>query len=263
MWGAIIGDLAGSVYEYDQTKHFTKLNPTELIKAKSFYSDDTILTIAILEAILNNKDYEYYLKKYTKDFLTYKPDFIPYFKSPFSPSFVKWALANEKGTSIGNGAMMRISAVGYLFNNKQDIINNVRLATEPSHNSLEAINSATTVALIIFLARLGYSKEEIIKELNIKLNYKDFNSFNDTCSKTIDNCLYALFTSSSFEESLLKVISFGGDTDTNACIVGSMAEALYGIPDELIEEAKKKIPTNFNTLLDKGYAKILKCSKSR
>ena len=231
MWGAVIGDLAGSIYEYQQTKHFSKLNPKELINEKSFYSDDTILTIAILDAILNDKNYEYYLKKYAKNFLTYKPEFTPYFKGIFSPGFTKWALDQENGKSIGNGAMMRISAVGYLFSNKKDIINNARLVTIPSHNSLEAINSATMVALIIFLARLGSSKEEIIKKLNLKLNYSDFNGFNTTCYKTIDNYLYALFTSNSFEESLLKVISFGGDTDTNACIVGSMAEALYGIPN--------------------------------
>ncbi len=240
MWGAVIGDLAGSIYEYQQTKHFSKLNPKELISEKSFYSDDTILTIAILDAILNDRNYEYYLKKYAKNFLTYKPNFAPYFKSIFSPGFTKWALDQKNGKSIGNGAMMRISAVGYLFNSKQDIINNARLATIPSHDSLEAINSATTIVLIIFLARLGFSKEEIIKGLNLELNYSDFNGFNTTCDKTIDNCLYALFTSSSFEESLLKVISFGGDTDTNACIVGSMAEALYGIPSELIRKSKEK-----------------------
>ena len=258
MWGAVIGDLAGSIYEYQQTKHFSKLNPKELINEKSFYSDDTILTIAILDAILNDKNYEYYLKKYAKNFLTYKPEFTPYFKGIFSPGFTKWALDQENGKSIVNGAMMRISAVGYLFSNKKDIINNARLVTIPSHNSLEAINSATMVALIIFLARLGSSKEEIIKKLNLKLNYSDFNGFNTTCYKTIDNCLYALFTSNSFEESLLKVISFGGDTDTNACIVGSMAEALYGIPNKLIEEAKKKIPNDFSSLLDKGYSKVFK-----
>lgn len=250
--------LAGSIYEYEQTKHFSKLNPKELINEESFYSDDTILTIAILDAILNDRNYEYYLKKYAKNFLIYKPDFSPYFKGIFSPEFTKWALNQKNGKSIGNGAMMRISAVGYLFNNKKDIINNARLATIPSHDSLEAINSATTIALIIFLARLGFSKEEIIKELNLKLNYSDFNGFNTTCYKTIDNCLYALFTSNNFEESLLKVISFGGDTDTNGCIVGSMAEALYGIPNELIKAAREKIPNNFTNLLDIGYSKVLK-----
>ena len=258
MWGAIIGDLAGSIYEYQQSKQFSKLSPKELINEKSFYSDDTILTIAILDAILNDKNYEYYLRKYAKNFLTYKPKFTPYFKSTFSPGFAKWVLDQKDGKSTGNGAMMRISPVGYLFNSKQDIINNAHLATIPSHNSLEAVNSATTIALIIFLARLGFSKEEIIKELNLKLSYSDFNGFNATCYKTIDNCLYALFTSNDFKESLLKVISFGGDTDTNACIVGSMAEALYGIPSELIKDAKKKIPNDFSNLLDKGYSTVLK-----
>ncbi len=258
MWGAVIGDLAGSIYEYQQNRHFSKLNPKEVISKRSFYSDDTILTIAILDAILNDRNYEYYLKKYVKDFLTYKPEFAPYFKSSFSPGFTKWALDQKEGKSVGNGAMMRISAVGYLFNSKEDVVKNARLATIPSHDSLEAINSATTIALIIFLARLGFTKDEIIKELNLKFNYSDFNEFNTSCYKTIDNCLYALFTSSGFEDALLKVISFGGDTDTNACIVGSMAEALYEIPSELIEKAKKKIPNNFSNLLDRGYSKVLK-----
>ncbi len=132
MWGAVIGDLAGSIYEYEQTKHFSKLNPKELINEESFYSDDTILTITILDAILNDRNYEYYLKKYAKNFLIYKPDFSPYFKGIFSPGFTKWALNQKNGKSIGNGVMMRISAVGYLFNNKKDIINNARLATIPS-----------------------------------------------------------------------------------------------------------------------------------
>ncbi len=258
MWGAVIGDLAGSIYEYQQTKKFSKLNPKELISKNSFYSDDTILTIAILDAILNDGNYEYYLKKYAKDYLNYQPDFTPYFAKPFSLEFTKWALNQESGTSIGNGAMMRISAVGYLFNNEQDIITNALLATEPSHNSYEAINSATTVALIIYYARLGYSKEQIIKKLDLKINYKDFNGFNSTCYKTIDNCLYALFTSDSFEQSLLKVISYGGDTDTNACIVGSMAESLYGLNENLIKQASLKIPAEFVKKLNKAYQRVTK-----
>ena len=162
MWGAIIGDLAGSVYEYDQAKQISKLNLTELISDKSFYSDDSILTIAILDAILNNQDYNFYLKKYAQDFINYKPNFNPYFKSIFSPGFITWIKSNQIGNSIGNGAMMRISPVGYLFNTEQEIIENTIKATTPSHNSPEAIESAIKVALIIYNARLGLKKEEII-----------------------------------------------------------------------------------------------------
>ena len=258
MFGAIIGDLAGSIYEYNQIKAVEKLDVKELICDKSFFSDDTILTMAILDSILNNKSYEHNLKKYTKNHINYKPNFTPYFNTTFSPGFIKWSNSNTIGNSIGNGAMMRISPVGYLFNTEKEVIENSELATIPSHNTKEAIDSATIIALIIFYIRKGLDKEEIIKRLNLKINYKQFTKFNMTCYDTIDNCLYALFNSNSFEDSIKKVISYGGDTDTNACIVGSMAEAMYGIDESLINKASQKIPIEFNNLLDKGYKKIKK-----
>lgn len=101
-------------------------------------------------------------------------------------------------------------------------------------------------------------KEQIIETLKIEYSYKPFTKFNLTCNETINNCLYALFSSNSFEEALIKVISYGGDTDTNACIVGSMAELLYGIDDCLIKKAKNKIPNEFVQKLDEGYKRIRK-----
>lgn len=256
MWGSIIGDLAGSIYEYNQSKGVSKIMIQELITKDSFFSDDTILTIAILDALLNNKDYNYYLKKYGKEYLDYKPNFAPYFKTAFSPNFTKWIRSNEIGTSKGNGAMMRISSIGYLCRSEKEVIEEVKKATYPSHNSKEAIDCATTTALIIYLARKGYKKDEIIQKLNINYSYTDFKRFNTTCLETINNCLYALFTSNSFDESIKKVISYGGDTDTNACIVGGMAEALFGIDTKLIEQAKEKIPNEFVKKLELGYSKI-------
>ncbi len=154
--------------------------------------------------------------------------------------------------------MMRISPVGYLFNSESEIIENAMEATIPSHNSEEAIKCATKVAQIIYLARKGYAKEEIIKKLKLNYTYSAFEKFNSTCYKTIDNCLYSLFTTNSYEEAVIKVITFGGDTDTNACIVGSMAEALYGIDNNLIEQAKQKIPESFFKTIELGYSKVLK-----
>lgn len=258
MWGAIIGDIAGSIYEFDQFKKVSKLSLDSINFKDGFFSDDTILTIAILEAILDNQNYEYYLKKYALKYQNYLPNFKPYFKTCFSPNFTKWVFSDKQGVSSGNGAMMRISSVGYLFNNEEDIKNNVRLATIFSHNSQEAINCATTIALIIYFARAGFNKEEIINKLNLKFQYQDFSKFNYTCNATIQNTLYALFTSNSYEEAILKVISYGGDTDTNACIVGSMAEALYGLDENLIYQAKAKIPQEFNDILEEGYKKIRK-----
>ena len=149
--------------------------------------------------------------------------------------------------------MMRIAPVGYLFNSLEDVEKHSRLATIPSHNSKEAIDCATIIAKIIFLARKGYSKEEIIDKLDITLYEKEIKKFNYTCSNTIDICLYALFTTNNFEDAIKKVLSYGGDTDTNACIVGGMAEAMYGLDEYYIKEVDKKIPEEFKKVLKRVY----------
>lgn len=255
MWGAIIGDLAGSIYEFNQTKNIKSINvnQNEIISETSFFSDDTILTIAIMEAIQTDKNYEEHLKKYGNLYKNYKPNFKPYFNTSFSPGFIKWCNSNEIGTSIGNGAMMRISPIGFLFDNENDVKENARLVTIPSHNSKEAIVYSTLIALIIFYARQRMPKKEILKKLNLELKYKPFEKFNSTCSQTFDNCVFAVFNSNCFEESIQTVLSYGGDTDTNACIVGSMAEAMYGINPELIKKAKEHIPEDFIEILERAY----------
>ena len=181
MLGAIIGDLAGSIYEFEQINNFHPVKINNIIEDNSFFSDDTILTIAIADAILNNVNYETKLKEYALVYDNKIPKDIPYFKTMFSPGFTKWSKSNFQGDSIGNGAMMRISPVGYLFNTEEDVIKNARLATIPSHNSKIAIESATTVALIIFYARLGLSKQEIISKLNLKIKKPKITKFNYTC----------------------------------------------------------------------------------
>ena len=253
MLGAIIGDLAGSIYEFEQIKNFHPVKINNIIEDNSFFSDDTILTVAVADAILNNVDYEKKLKEYAIEYGNKIPQGIPYFKTMFSPGFTKWVKGNFQGESVGNGAMMRISPVGFLFNTEDDVIKNARLATIPSHNNKEAIESATIVALIIFYARLGLSKQDIINKLNLKIKKPIITKFNYNCADSIDLCLYSLFNSNSFEESIRLAISFGGDTDTNACIVGSMAEAMFGIDENLKEKAISKLPQNFKKIVKKFY----------
>ena len=258
MLGAIIGDLAGSIYEYSQVKKVSSIKINNLIEENAFFSDDTILTIAIADAIINSKDYSQKLKEYAFKYNNRVPKDIPYFDTMFSPNFVKWSIGEIEGNSSGNGAMMRISPVGYLFDTDEDVIKQSYLATIPSHNSTDAIKSSKIIALIIFYARNGLSKQEIIEKLNLKIQKPIVKKFNYTCSDTIDLCLYSLFTSNSFEESIKLAISFGGDTDTNACIVGSMAEAMYGISEELQQKALSKLPTEFVCILNTAYDRMLK-----
>ena len=174
MLGAIYGDKSGSIYEYAQIKTIKPIEAEELIQKDSFYSDDTIETIAIMDAILNHKDYGDTLKEYILANENYRPNFEPYFKSSFSPNTLKWAKGLGISNSIGNGAMMRISPVGYLFDIEEDVIENAKLATIPSHNSKEAIDSATIIALMIFYFRKGLTKEAVFDKLNLSVKYEPF-----------------------------------------------------------------------------------------
>lgn len=251
MYGAIIGDLAGSIYEYGQIKNISEVKINKLIEDNSFFSDDSILTIAILDAILNKGDYSSYIREYINKYSDYKPDFSPYFKSPFSPGMMKWASEVSATKSCGNGALMRISPVGYMFDKETDVISNAYLATIPTHDSYEAINSARIIALMIFYFRNGLSKDLVFNKLNLDISYKPFTKFNTTCSETLGNCLYAIYNSNSFYDSISKVISMGGDTDTNACIVGSVSEAIYGIDDDLKELVYEKLDDDLGKVLRK------------
>lgn len=254
MLGAIIGDLAGSVYEFGQVSHHSTVKIRKIIEENAFFSDDTILTVAVADAIINKQSYETKLREYALEFDEKIPKGIPYFKSMFSPNFTSWAKGKADGNSAGNGAMMRISPVGNFFESEKDVVENARLCTIPSHNTQEAISCATTVALIIFYARQGLSKEEIMDKLKLKIKKPRLTHFNLTCHETIDVCLFALFSSNSFEEAIKKAIYFGGDTDTNACIVGSMAEALFGIDPKLKQQAMSKLPKEFCEIIDKFYS---------
>ena len=251
MYGSIFGDLAGSIYEYEQTKRIRSINSETLITDDSFYSDDAILTIAVLDAILNDRDYDKYLRKYIRDFKDYSPDYKPYFKSSFSPNLIRWSNSNLIGTSHGNGALMRISPVGFMFNSEEEVIENARLATIPSHNSKEAIDSAKTIALMIYFFRNGYTKEEVYKAMNLDVSFVPFTKFNTTCEETLGNCLYSFYISDSFEDAIRKTLLMGGDTDTNCAIVGSLAEAFYGINDNIRDQVNEKIPNQFVKVLSK------------
>ena len=253
MLGAIYGDKAGSLYEYKQTKKIESINPEKLILPNSFYSDDTIETIAVIDAITSNKDYEETLKKYILDNIDYKPNHEPYFKTSFSPGAIKWAKGMGRNDSIGNGAMMRISPVGYLFDRVIEVLENARLVTITSHNSKEAIDSATIVALMIYYFRNGLTKEEVFNKLRLLVKYEPFTKFNITCNETLNNCLYAIYNSNSFEDAIRKTLLMGGDTDTNCCIVGSIAESIYGMTDEQKEDAIRDLPDEYVKVLKKVY----------
>lgn len=275
MYGAIIGDIVGSIYEYDEFNNSEKgiinlekrleiLSKKELIEEECFYSDDTILTIAILDSIINGLAYGDKLKEYGLKYGTEKLNKPNYFEYMFSNNFTKWCKGEKEGNSIGNGCMMRVAPIGFLFNSLEEVEKNAKLATIPSHNNEKSIRAAQIISSVIYLARTGTSKIEIIEFLKNKYDIKiDCNLeelqktylFDVTCN-VLEICLYILFSSNDYESAIRNAISIGGDTDTIACIVGGMAEALYGVPQYLVELAKSKLPSMFNELLEEGYRKI-------
>lgn len=269
MLGAIIGDVVGSYYEVLEVKEIKNGHRsyeerikildqnTPLFTNNSSVTDDSILTFAIYKAIKENKPYEEMLKYYAKEEIDLGKDM--YGRSRFGKGFVEWVNGNTQGTSYGNGASMRISPVGYLFDTLEEVKQETYKATIPSHNHEESILCAEAVSTSIFLLRNGMSKEELkeyIEKNYFKLDYdlEDLRRNYKFSSKSINSVPQAIFTfleSNSFEETIRNAISIGGDTDTIACIAGSLAESYYGIPEDLLEQVKPYLKDYMKELLDK------------
>ena len=266
MLGAIIGDVVGSTYEVEEIKskgtrtyeERIKIldRNTPLFREDSSYTDDTILTCAILDAIKNgNCDYEKYLREYGLNEVSIGLD--KYGRSRFGKGFISWLNDTKQGNSYGNGSAMRISPVGYLFNDLETVKKESYKATIPSHNNEEAIKAAEAVSTSIFLLR-NKSKEEVIKYIKDNYYDLDFNleelqrnyKFSSKASSSVPQALYVFSVSNNFEDAIRKAISIGGDSDTIACIVGSLAEACYGIPESIKEEVKGYLNDNIINLLE-------------
>ena len=270
MLGAIIGDVAGSYIEvleiYDRSKGHRSYEDrikildknTPLFTKECSCTDDSILTMAIYDAIVNgNCNYEKYLREYGLREVNEGLDV--YGRSRFGGGFVKWLEGDFQGESYGNGAAMRISAVGYLFDSLDEVKKQARLATIPSHNHEEAIKGAEAVATAIYLLRTGYSKDKVYKYITDNyygLNYdlEDLqrnNVFSSKSSVAVPQALFVFFESNGFEDSIRKALSIGGDSDTIACIVGSISEAYYGVDKKLEEEVKPFMKDYMVDLLSK------------
>lgn len=272
MYGAIIGDLAGSLYEYlefvdslnkdiNLERRLSIFDNDDLVHIDPFYSDDTILTIAILDSVLNNISYDINLKKYCRNYLDYRPDVDKYFKTAFSPNFIKWSKGETEGISSGNGSLMRISSIPYLFNDEEKIIEEAYKATTPSHNSKESLLSVKVLCLIIHYLKNNSNKNKVIEEVASSYGYnynqsitylQNNNRFTGSSKKSLELALSAVYHTSSFDDAIKVAISFGGDTDTVGAITGSIAEQIYGIENKYIEIIDKKLPPEFVRMLKSG-----------
>lgn len=259
MLGAIIGDIVGSRFEWNNHRD----KDFELFTNGCFPTDDSIMSLAIAKAIIVSKP----------DFSDLSDNAVKCMQSigrnypdcGYGGRFYGWMFSDDPRpyNSYGNGSAMRVSAAGFVARSLEEAKLLSKLVTEVTHNHPEGIKGAEATAVDIYMAKTGSSIFEIkdyINENYYPMNFtldeiRDTYRFNETCQDTIPQALQAFFESSGFEDAIRNAISIGGDSDTLAAICGSVAEAYYGIPDDIRKQAL--------TFLDKDLLKLLTLFESK
>lgn len=253
MIGAIIGDIVGSRFEWDniKTKKF------DFFTYRCEFTDDSVMSLAVAKALLDfNGNYDN-LGDYA--IRAMREIGQPYPNSGYGGMFRQWMYSDnpQPYNSFGNGAAMRVSACGFAAHSIDEAILLSRKVTEVTHNHPEGIKGAEATAVCVFLARAGSNILEIRDYVNshyYPMNFtldsiRDSYQFNETCQDTVPQAIMAFLESSSFEDAIRGAISIGGDSNTLAAITGGIAEAYYGVPVDIRKHAL--------TFLDERLLKIL------
>ena len=242
MIGSIIGDIAGSRFEFDnhKSKNF------ELFTPECNFTDDTVMTCAIAEAIMTKGETET-LQDAAVRAMHEIGKFYP--NCGYGYYFYHWVLngLRKPYNSLGNGAGMRISPVPFSCDDREEMLKMAKAVTEVSHNHPEGIKGALAVADVIWMARQKKSFDEIRRMVNEKYYKLDFTCDEirptyehiETCMDSVPQAIESFLESTSFEDTIRTAISIGGDSDTIACMAGGMAEAYWGVSDEIRNLAEK------------------------
>ena len=245
MIGAIFGDIVGSLYEFDniKTTEFNIFNPS------AFFTDDTVLSVALADSIMLGTDYAENCKK----FVQYYPN------ASYGASFRHWASSSSRDpyNSWGNGSAMRVSPVGFAYSSIEKVLEKAKKSASITHNHPEGIKGAQATASVIFLARTGRSKDEIQKFVESHFEYdlsrsldeiRPTYSFDVSCQGTVPEAIIAFLESANFQQAIRLAISLGGDSDTLACITGGIAQAFYGIPEEVSDYVYTKLDSRLQQI---------------
>lgn len=233
MLGALAGDIAGSIYEW----HNVKSKDVPLFTEKCFFTDDSVLTVALADTILTGTPYVENLQTFC--------DLYP--TAGYGGRFMIWAQSKnpEPYNSWGNGAAMRISPAGWAFDDLDTVLKKAAEFTAVTHNHPEGIKGGQATAAAIFLARTGRTKTEIRKYVETSFGYdlshhideiRPTYKFTESSQETVPQAIRAFLDATDFEDALRNAISLGGDSDTIACITGGIAESFYGCVPAWIEE---------------------------
>ena len=250
MLGSIIGDVIGSAYEY----HNTKVEDFQLFTRNSGFTDDTVMTAAMADAILSRPvDGRNVLGPYIGNVGSFYASKLRewgqrYPDADYGGMFRAWLRDASAGpyNSFGNGSAMRVSPIGYAFDTMEEVLQEAKWSAEVTHNHREGIKGAQATAAAIFLARNGESKGSIRDYITANFGYnldrslveiREVYSYDVTCQGTVPEAITAFLDSADFEDALRKAVSLGGDADTLACITGGIAQAYYReIPKHIADQ---------------------------
>lgn len=255
MLGAIIGDIVGSRWEFNPTNDYD----FEWLSDENGFTDDTICTVAVADALLKGRDFGESIHEWCNRY--------PHPVGGYGGRFAQWVRSEnpQPYNSFGNGAAMRVSPVAHWFDTLDEVLDAAAATARPSHNHDEGIKGAQTVALAIQygIELPSYHPnftQEHVKELvescakyagyDINIKKEDvINRFDETCQGTVPVALWIIGNSISFEDAIRKAVSLGADADTLGAIVGSIAEAIWGIPKEMQLEIMHYLPSDMNRVV--------------
>jgi ADP-ribosylglycohydrolase len=261
MIGAIVGDVIGSVFEQQNTKSTDFV----LFSRFSHFTDDTILTIAVADAVLHRKEHPISYVEQQQNRALYGDKIREYGRrypgAGYGQMFEDW-LGRESTRgyhSFGNGSAMRVSPVGFAFDDLKSVLREAKLSAEVTHNHPQGIKGAQAIASAIYLARTGQTKEQIRVFVQEKFGYslerrlddiRPSYKFDSTCNGSVPQAITAFLESNDFEDAIRKAVSLGGDSDTIACMAGGMAQAYYHeIPDDLIRQTGLLLTAEFREVI--------------
>lgn len=243
MIGAIIGDVIGSRFEVNNVKH----KEFALFHRKSRFTDDTVLSIAVADCILNSRSYQKAIKEYGQ--------FYP--AAGYGGRFKDWLSGKIDGpyNSWGNGSAMRVSPIGFAYDSTDMILAEAKKSADITHNHPEGVKGAQAMAMAVYWARRGLSKADIKTSVEEMFDYdlsrtiadiRPIYKFDVSCQGSVPEAMIAFLESTDFEDAIRTAISIGGDSDTIASMTGALAEAFYKvIPDKLVYETQLRLPRSF------------------
>ena len=258
MIGAIIGDIAGSRFEFNNVKR----SWFKLFADECSFTDDTICTVAIADAIMCGKPYADSLREWCRKY--------PHPMGGYGASFAGWVFNNtaQPYNSFGNGSAMRVSPVAWLFDKGADVEKEAAKTASVTHNHPEGIKGAQAIAACVFLARTGKTKQEIKEYIETTFGYdlsrtcdeiRPGYKFNETCQGSVPEAIVAFLDSHDFEDAIRLAISLGGDSDTIGAMTGAIAEAFYGeVPEAIAEEVLTRLPNDFIEIMLQFSQKFVK-----